>query len=113
MSHLHFTEDKRQNLASGDASHGPLKAVRTRQRQIRRRGDQSEASVQGLVDQFTDMKVGRDKNVLVALEIKKHKALWIYQNQRWLKQCDFPTEFPKVDMCFCSVTGGIIALGGR
>ena len=113
MSLLHFTEDKRENLASGGASHSPSGAVRTRQRQIVGRIDQSEASVQGLVDRFTDMKVERVENILVALEIRNHKALWIYQNKRWVKQCDVPTEFPETDMCFCAVTGGIIALGGE
>ena len=112
MLHLHFTGDKCKNLASRDASHDLSGAVRTRQRQIRSRRDRPEASVQGLVDRFTDMKVGRDKNVLVALEIEKHKALWIYRNKRWVKQCDVPTDFPEEDMCFCSVTDGIIAIGG-
>ena len=112
MSHLHFTEDKRENLASGDASHGPSGAVRTPQRQITSRRDQSEASVQGLVDRFTDVKAGEDENILFAMETRKQKAVWIHENTRWEKQCDIPTEFPEEWMSFCKVTGGIIALGG-
>ena len=112
MPHLYFTEDKRENLASGDASHGPSGAVGATQKEITSRRGRPEASVQGLVDRFTDMKAGRDENVLVALETRKLKAMWIYQNKRWVKR-DVPREFPDGRMRFCTVTGGIIGLGGE
>ena len=69
---------------------------------------------QRLADQFQLLEAGGGKkDALIAVHVReKQRGLWILEGSRWVKQCDVPKDLPDDGVCFCAVTGGLLAMGG-
>ena len=40
-------------------------------------------------------------------------GIWVLEGSQWVKQCDWPEDFTGDGICFCAITDGLIAMGGK
>ena len=58
---------------------------------------------------------GSKKDILTAFCSRSDEegGVWVQEGSQWVKQYDLPEDFTGDGICFCAITDGLIAMGGK
>ena len=67
-------------------------------------------SIDEVVDKLSQLMDSPPDRILM---VESYSSVWIREDDKWQKISDVPKEWPGYWMCYCRVSDGIVAMGGR